>query len=96
MERISIQKILNSIVLYPMRTAMEEFIKDFADTRPELAKDLMVMVENEIVKEVERHIEWWGEKERGRFNEEQKAEIIAKIKKAIRREIVIDLNDYGM
>lgn len=75
---------------------MEEFIKDFADTRPELAKDLMVMVENEIVKEVERHIEWWWEKERGRFNEEQKAEIIAKIKKAIRREIVIDLNDYGM
>ena len=75
---------------------MEEFIKDFADTRPELAKDLMVMVENEIVREVEHHIEWWWEKERGRFNEEEKAEIIAKIKKAIWNEIVIDLNDYGM
>ena len=75
---------------------MEEFIKDFADTRPELAKDLMVMVENEIVKKVDDHIEWWGEKERGRFNEEERAEIIAKIKKAIWNEIVIDLNDYGM
>ena len=75
---------------------MEEFIKDFADMRPELAKDLMVMVENEIVREVERHIERWGDKERGRFNEEEKAEIIAKIKKAIWNEIVIDLNDYGM
>lgn len=75
---------------------MEEFIKDFADTRPELAKDLMVMVENEIVREVEHHIERWGDKERGRFNEEERAEIIAKIKKAIWNEIVIDLNDYGM
>ena len=75
---------------------MEEFIKDFADMRPELAKDLMVMVENEIIKKVDDHIEWWGEKERGRFNEKERVELFSKIKKAIRREIVIDLNDYGM
>ena len=75
---------------------MEEFIKDFADINWELAKECMVLVENEIVKKIGRHLEWWSEKEKGFFNEEERAEIIAKIKKAIWNEIVIDLNDYGM
>lgn len=74
---------------------MDEFIRDFADINWELAKECMVLVENEIVKKIGRHLERRWEKEKGFFNEEEKALITAKIKEAVWKEMITDLNDYG-
>lgn len=72
------------------------FYQDFAETNPELAKELMVDLENAVADKVYDLLDWRGQKYECFFTEEEQAEIIAKIKKAIWKQVVIDLLDYGM
>ena len=72
------------------------FYQDFADEYPELAKELMEDVENSVIEKVDGLIDWRAQKYECFFTEEEQIEIKAKIKKAIWKQVVIDLLDYGM
>lgn len=72
------------------------FIDGFRDTYPELAKELMVMVENEVMSKVESCLDDWRQFEICFFSEENEMKIKSTIKKSIWKQIMIDLIEYGL
>lgn len=72
------------------------FYQDFAETNPELAKELMADLEEAVADRVYDLLDWREQKYECFFTEEEQVEIKAKIKKAIWKQVVIDLLDYGM